>query len=202
MFSSKFYRGDLLISHFFLMILRPRSSTPSLCKDPLKTRELLSEEDLVLKQNKADELRNVTVMKRLQLTSARRNRFEKHKTELVELKNSKIESRKEKEEKAVENKTKLDAEKVEVCILYKNIYIFTCPLTETFTELRVQIFEVQVSDFLLLKKGFDPSKNSSFHSINFINCCKKTTHFKIHNILFIRKFENRARNGRNVTTNN
>ena len=115
MFSNKFYRGDLLISQGKQQQqLPPRPVTPSLCKDPLVTRELLSEEYLTQKQNKADELRNETVMKRLQLTSARRNRFEKRKTELVEKKKMKMESRKEHEEKVTENKMKVNAEKVKV----------------------------------------------------------------------------------------
>ena len=118
MFSNKFYRGDLLISQGKQQQqqLPPRPSTPSLCKDPLVTRELLSEEYLTQKQNKADELRNETVMKRLQLTSARRDRFEKRKTELVKAKKNKEESKKKQEEKVSENKIKMDAEKVEVSL--------------------------------------------------------------------------------------
>ena len=116
MFSNKFYRGDLLISQGKQQQqqLPPRPATPSLCKDPLITRELLSEADLTQKQNKADELRNETVMKRLQLTSARRDRFEKRKTELVQAKKNKEESKKKQEEKVSENKIKMDAEKAEV----------------------------------------------------------------------------------------
>ena len=118
MFSNKFYRGDLLISQGKQQQqqLPPRPVTPSLCKDPLVTRELLSEEYLTQKQNKADELRNETVMKRLQLTSARRDKFEKRKTELVQAKKNKEESKKKQEEKVSENKIKMDAEKVEVSL--------------------------------------------------------------------------------------
>ena len=113
-FGNKFYRGDLLISQGKQQQLPPRPVTPSLCKDPLVTRELLSEADLTQKQIKADELRNETVMKKLQLTSARRDRYEKRRTELVGEKKAKIELRNERDKKVVENKMKMDAEKVEV----------------------------------------------------------------------------------------
>ena len=115
LFDNKFYRGDLLISQQQQQLtLRP--ATPRLCKDPLEDRELLSEEALEVKQNKADELRNETVMKRLQLISVRRDRFEKRKAELVEKKKTMIQSKNEREEKIAENKTKIDTEKVEVML--------------------------------------------------------------------------------------
>ena len=113
-FGNKFYRGDLLFPQGKQQQLPPRPVTPSLCKDPLVTRELLSEADLTQKQIKADELRNETVMKKLQLTSARRYRYEKRRTELVEENKTKIELRNERDKKVVENKMKMDAEKVEV----------------------------------------------------------------------------------------
>ena len=115
LFDNKFYRGDLLISQQQQQ-LTPRPATPRLCKDPLEDRELLSEEALEVKQNKADELRNETVMKRLQLISVRRDRFEKRKAELVEKKKTMIQSKNEREEKVAGNKTKIDTEKVEVML--------------------------------------------------------------------------------------
>ena len=117
LFGSNFYRGDLN-SPEAREQPPARPTTPRLCRDPLESRQQLSKEALIQKQSKADEIRNDTVVKRLQAISARRDRFEKRKdefaVELAEKKKKQIESKIERGDKVAENKTRVDTGKVEV----------------------------------------------------------------------------------------